>query len=93
EVTTQSVEELLGFPKEDNGGKTFTVLSTDSKGYEYDAEEATGDVVSDAVYAKNSAVEDYLGIDFEFLYEDGMWNNRGAFNALISADVMSGDST
>ena len=93
EVTTQSVEEILGFAREDNGGKTFTMLVAETKGYEYDAEEATGDVVSDAVYAKNTAVEDYLGIDFEFLYEDGNWNNRGAFNAMISADVMSGDST
>ena len=93
EVTTQSVEEILGFAKEDNGGKTFTVLSTINKQYEYDAEEATGDVVSDAVYAKNTAVEDYFGIDFEFIYEDDNWQNRGTYNALITADVMSGSAT
>ena len=90
EETTQSVESLLGFAKEDNGGKTFTMLINTSKSYEYDAEEATGDVVDDAVYYKNSAVEDYLGINFNFVIEDGAWNNRSTFNGLISADVMSG---
>ena len=90
EETTQSVESLLGFAKEDNGGKTFTMLINTSKSYEYDSEEATGDVVDDAVYYKNSAVEDYLGINLDFVIEDGAWNNRSAFNGLIQSDVMSG---
>ena len=60
------------------------------KSYEYDSEEATGDVVDDAVYYKNSAVEDYLGINLDFVIEDGAWNNRSAFNGLIQSDVMSG---
>ena len=34
EVTTQSVEEILGFAREDNGGKTFTMLVAETKGSE-----------------------------------------------------------
>ena len=90
EETTASVESLVGFPKEDNGGKTFTVYANIHKAYEYDAEEQTGDVVSDAVYYKNAAVQDYLGINFEFIYEDGNYNARADFNNKIMQDVQSG---
>lgn len=79
----------LGFPIENNGGETFSVLATVGKSYEYDAEESAGDVVSDAVYTKNCAVEDYLGIKFEFIYKDGGWNERDTFNGFIRNDVLS----
>lgn len=88
--TTESVESLLGFPSEDNGGKTFTMLINSTKSFEYVADEITGDVVNDAVYEKQKAVEDYLGITFEFVQEDGNWNTRDIFNNLIIQDVMSG---
>ena len=88
--TTESLSTLLGFPKEDNSGKVFRILSSTNKSYEYDAEEVTGDVVNDAVYEKNAAVEDYFGISFEFIYEDDTWANRSSFNNLITQDVMSG---
>ena len=48
--TTESVESLLGFPAEDNGGTTFTMLINTTKSFEYVADEITGDVVNDAVY-------------------------------------------
>lgn len=91
-TTAVSTADLIGFPEEDNGGKTFTMLINTTKSYEYDAEEETGDVVSDAVYSKNKSVEDYLGISFEFVIQDGAWNTRDIFNGLIKSDVMSGAS-
>lgn len=87
---TQSISQILGFPSEDNNGKEFTVLINISKAYEFDAEEVTGDVVNDAVYEKNRLVEDYLGISFKFVQENGAWNNRSVFNGIIASDVMSG---
>ncbi len=93
EVTTQSVESILGFEREDNGGKTFTILADENKAYDFDAEEATGDVVSDAVYEKNNAVEEYLGISLEFVYGNAGWNTRNEFNSLIQTDIMAGDGT
>ena len=74
--TTESVESLLGFPAEDNGGTTFTMLINTTKSFEYVADEITGDVVNDAVYEKQKAVEDYLGISFEFVQEDGNWKRQ-----------------
>ena len=48
EETTESVESLLGFPAEDNGGTTFTMLINITKSFEYVADEITGDVDNDA---------------------------------------------
>ncbi len=87
EVTDES---QLGFAREDNGGKTFTILGTTNKQYEFDAEEASGDVVTNAVYERNLVTEEYLGIDFAFVYQDGGWNERSVFNKTIEADVMAG---
>lgn len=53
----------LGIEKEDNGGRTFTMLVPTHASYEYDVEQ-TDDIVDDAVYNRNSAVEELLGISF-----------------------------
>ena len=85
-----TMKDILGFEKEDNGGKKFTIYADSNKSYEYDAEEITGDVVSDAVYEKNKAVEDYLGIEFEFLYAQCDWAVLDDFHATITNDIVSG---
>ncbi len=89
--TTESIPSLVGFDREDNGGRTFTIYGNSYKSYEYDAEELTGDVVSDAVYMKNQAVEEYLGIDLTFVWEPGNINESSVFNQKIMQDVASGD--
>ncbi len=81
--------DMLGFPKEDNGGKTFTILVAENRAYEYAVEETSGDVVNDAVYEKNRTVEDYLGIEFAFRVEATAWNTREQFSNMIIQDVMS----
>lgn len=88
-TTEQKIEDILGFASEDNGDKDFNMLVSNVASYEYDAEEVTGDVVNDAVYYKNAAVEDYLGIKFNFVYQDGGWNQREAFNGFIKNDVLA----
>ncbi len=92
-TTAASVEteKGLAFEKEDNGGKTFTILTTTHAEYEYIAEEQTGEVVNDAVYERNRSVEDLLGISLEFVVENGHWADRNSFNALIKNSVMAGD--
>ncbi len=91
--TTVSVATLLGFEKEDNKGKTFTIMDTSLAEYQYNAETLTGEVVNDAVYEKNRAVEDYLGIKLAVTIETGGWNERNAFNAKITQAVAAGDDT
>lgn len=85
-----TMKDILGFEKEDNGGKKFTIYADSNKSYEYDAEEITGDVVSDAVYEKNKSVEDYLGIEFDFRYAQCDWAVLDDFHATITNDIISG---
>lgn len=93
--TTASVETEetilpLNLPEVDYGQRTFTILSTEHAAYEYVAEES-GDVVEDAVYRKNRAVEERLGIEFKFITALGHWADRNSFNNLISTSVMAND--
>lgn len=89
--TETTVDDLFRIKKEDNGGRTFTLLSTDTHQYEYDAEEMNGDVVNDAVYGRNLAVEELLGIDFDFVYKPGNWKDRKSYCQIIQNSIMSAD--
>ncbi len=81
----------LDLPTADYGQQTFTILSTVHADYEYIAEAETGDVVEDAVYRKNRAVEEHLGIDLEIITSPGHWADKDSFNALIKNSVMADD--
>ncbi len=85
------LSSILGFKKEDNGQKTFTIYADSGKSYDFDAEKENGDVVNDAVYAKNTAVEEYLGIDLEFIYRSCDWSYPNEYKTGIANDVLSGD--
>lgn len=89
--TETTEDDLFAVQKEDNGGKTFTLLTTETQQYEYDALEMNGDVVNDAVYNRNMAVEELLGIDFEFIYRPGDWANRKSFCETIQNSIMAAD--
>lgn len=88
-----TVEDILGFPKEDNQGKKFTILSSSIRNYEFNTEGMSGDVVNDEVYKKDQMLQDYLGIKLNVIYENGDWSTRNDFNALISNQVNSNSST
>ena len=80
--------EILQIEKEDNGGRSFTILLPTHASYEYDVEQ-DGDVVNDAVFKRNSAVEDLLGIKLKFNVQDGHWLQKDSFVQTISNDVLS----
>lgn len=83
----------LSIEKEDNGGRKFVTLCNSYYEYEHGTGEQTGEIVDDAVYAANMKVEDHLGIELEFVYKPGNWNDRNAFNDIIASTVLAGDST
>jgi len=91
EAETTTSGPTLDLPQANNNGKTFSILTTVHAAYEYDAEEHSGDVVEDAVYMRNTAVEELLGINFNFIYQPGHWADRAAFNTSIKTSVMAGD--
>lgn len=84
-------DDLFQVKVEDNGGKTFSILTTETQQYEYDAVELTGDVVNDAVYERNMAVEELLGIDFNFVYKPGDWANKDSYCQIITNSIMAAD--
>ena len=88
-----TTEDLLGFAKENNESRKFTILATTVKDYDFNVESENGEIVDDAVFKKDSLTEDYLGIDIEIVWENGTWANRSKFNALITNAYETGDNT
>ena len=88
-----TVEDTLGFGKEDNGNRTFTILTNSATSYEFNVESENGDIVNDAVFKKDSMVEEYLGIDIELIHESGVYASRKTFNAKVTNAWSSGDNT
>ncbi len=89
--TEPSVDDLFLITQEDNGGKSFSLLTTETQQYEFDAEELTGDVVNDAVYGRNMAVEELLGVDMNYIYKPGDWVNKDSFCKLVTSSIMAAD--
>ncbi len=92
ETPVAETELSLAFGSEDNGGIDFTVLTTVHAEYEYVVEELSGEVVNDAVFGRNQAVEELLGLKLNFVVEPGHWADKDTFNGLIKNSVMAGDS-
>lgn len=82
----------LGIPEEDYGGRDFHILVPIEKAYEF-AEEATGEVVNDAIFNRSVATEEHFNITFSYQQESGDWDVRNTYNNFISNAVISGDAT
>lgn len=73
-----------------NGDSFRLLVRADYFQDEFYAEEATGDVVEDAIYKRNSSVEDRLNIKYEVVLR-GESANYGAELSNIRTDISSGD--
>lgn len=90
EAAVTDAYDAMGLPN--FGGETFTVLCrTGSRESEVHAEAENGEVVNDAVYARNNRIEEGLGIKLEHIAIDGGWSERAGFIDFITSSVMSGD--
>lgn len=84
-------------PDTDWNGRTFTVLGTDNTTYpqfsnlEICSDALTGDIVNDAVYNRNSALEEKYDVKFAKISKDN-WGSTEEVNTLTKA-VASGDTT
>ena len=81
--TTESLYDENGYLKSDLpeeldfGGETITVLWwTDVENPEFFVEEATGDMISDAIFQRNANVESKMGIKLEWEGIKGQYNNN-----------------
>lgn len=51
-------------PEKDYGGDKFTILYRNEWAYEFIADEENGDILNDAVFRRNRAVEDRFKVSF-----------------------------
>ena len=100
EATTEATEntDMMGYLKDDLdpalnfGGKTVNLLHwNDAEHEEFCADTANGDLINDAIYNRNSAVEERLGVDINFIGTAGDTNNEEPFALKLSASITAGD--
>ena len=79
----------------DFGGETVTILCREEEVFarEFVAAEENGDVINDAVYHRNMAVEDALNIDLAVMTRLGNWGQHTAFMDAVKGEVLAGDTT
>ena len=90
EVTT-SIYETLPVPENGFGGDAFTILCRTSDLDEMYSETETGDVVDDAVFQRQSVLEESLNIKLKVIDVTGDWSNRETFLKYVSSSIQSGD--
>ncbi|MBQ2709930.1 MAG: hypothetical protein IJF67_16775 [Clostridia bacterium] len=74
-------------PDKDFGGEEFTIATYTALLDDYEIEEMTGDVMDDALYNRNLAVEDHFNIKLAYSYDDNYMSATSA----IRANVLAGD--
>ena len=81
----------------DFGGENFTILITGNiennwKKNDFRAEEITGEVLNDARYDRNAAVEEALNVKIKTIEEYGSAKGEGSGYKLISKSVLASDA-
>ena len=84
---------LDSIPADTNfGGATVNILIREAiANTEFFVEEQTGDIVDDALFERNNAVEERLGVDLNFISLPGEWPDRETFKGAIKQSVMAAD--
>ena len=80
----------------DFDGQTITLISRQDVElfkWEFYSEEQTGDILNDAVYKRNRAVEDRLNISLEVMLAEGTWGKWDTFFGLIKGSALAGDGS
>ena len=93
EAPEPTVEDILGFKQTDNENYEFHMLIAKTDEYEHLADTLTGDLVNDAVYARNTQVEEFFNIDLQIKSLPCAWADRQTFTAEVSKQVLAGDPT
>lgn len=88
-VVTEPAEISDELPDVKFTGKTFTTLTYDQLINDYQADEANGDVVNDAVWERNQKVMDRFDVTLETLSQP-LYNNTTDY---IKTTVLSGEET
>ena len=77
-----------GLPEKNYGGRTFTVATDDYMVGDYMSDGETGDIINDAVYRRNTAIEDRFGIKLEVISD-----SYTGMSTKINQMIQSGDDS
>lgn len=86
--TPTNVKDTLGEHNFNNA--VYTILSRKNTASEVKSTEVTGDLVKDAVYTRNAAVEDRFGVKIKVVEQPGDWGDRETFIATVQTAFLSG---
>ena len=76
------------------GGRTITILGWDHyEDVEFYAEEQTGDIVNDAYFDRNLAIEDRLNVKLDFIIATARGGSGDNFISSVQSSVMSGSGS
>ncbi len=79
-------------PALDFGGKTFNFLIREAvANTEFFVEAETGDIVDDALFTREQAVDERPNVGLNFMPMPGEWADRDTFNGAIRQSVMAND--
>lgn len=78
-------------PDIDFEGTEFNILCRTEWAYEFDVEEQTGDLVSDAIFERNSKVEERFNVDLVYSEVDGSWGAQNTFLTTLNNSILAGD--
>jgi len=90
-TTVAQEETTLPLPEVDYGGQEFNLyLWSNGK---LPVEEENGDVVNDAIYRRNRAVEDHCNLKFAYNISPGAVADFATWYNTLSASILAGDSS
>lgn len=87
--TTGLQEDAL--PDDLNFDRLVKVLGCEQQNYHYYALEKNEEMINNVLYDRNATVEDRLGIEIEWIFEPGTFNERTTFIAKVESTNKSGD--
>ncbi|MGI6754314.1 MAG: hypothetical protein ACOX31_08505 [Eubacteriales bacterium] len=87
---TELVEDDLG-DDIDFGGESAGILYwSDVQNAEFEVKEISGDLIGDAIYARNQAIEERLGVELKWVGVSGNYENQAGFVSAANNDVLAG---
>ena len=96
QTTAEPVETDVfdGIEVQNHDGREFRWMIPDMDAYKGDmwVQEATGEIYDDAIYRRNSLVQERFGIEIVPIIEEYTWDLRDQYLGKIRSSVQSGDN-
>ena len=81
---------MLDLPELNYNGDEVSVLHWDSEKPEFSIEEITGSLVDDAIYQRNTNIEERLGVELKFTEQNGSVDYMAEFAQAVQNSFQSG---